>query len=391
MKLVFVSNYMNHHQLPISKELYHFLGDDYVFIQTEPMEEERVKMGWGEDFSALPFMRFFYLEENECRALINQADLVIFGDEKNPEWIQERIEQKKTIIRYTERIYKEGQWKFISPKGLYHKYHQHTKYHNQPMYLLCAGAYVASDFSLIHAYKGKKYQWGYFPEVISYDEESLLQGKARERIEILWTGRMIDWKHPEYPVRLAEKLISEGLDFHLTMIGEGELRQKIETEIKDKKLSEYVTISNFKKPNEIREIMKNSNIYLFTSDYKEGWGAVLNEAMNAACAVVANVAAGSTPFLIKHGINGLVYQNDDFETFYTYVRTLLLEEDKREQFSREAYKTIFEEWNHKVAANRLLEFCKGILDGNIPIFEQGPIAKAKDVKQRKMYQEMTKE
>jgi hypothetical protein len=77
---------MNHHQLPISKELYEYLGEDYIFIQTEPMEEERVNMGWGEDLTTLPFMRFFYLQEKECRGLIDQADVVILGDEKNPEY-----------------------------------------------------------------------------------------------------------------------------------------------------------------------------------------------------------------------------------------------------------------------------------------------------------------
>ena len=40
MKLTFISNYINHHQIPLSDELYRILGKDYVFVQTEPMEEE---------------------------------------------------------------------------------------------------------------------------------------------------------------------------------------------------------------------------------------------------------------------------------------------------------------------------------------------------------------
>jgi hypothetical protein len=34
-------------------------------------------------------------------------------------------------------------------------------------------------------------------------------------------------------------------------------------------------------PEEVRVHMEQSNIYLFTSDFGEGWGAVLNEAMNS--------------------------------------------------------------------------------------------------------------
>ena len=43
MKVTFVSNYINHHQIPISNVLFRELGKDYTFIQTEPMEEERIK------------------------------------------------------------------------------------------------------------------------------------------------------------------------------------------------------------------------------------------------------------------------------------------------------------------------------------------------------------
>ena len=35
MKLTFVSNYINHHQIPLAEQLYARLGDDYRFIETE--------------------------------------------------------------------------------------------------------------------------------------------------------------------------------------------------------------------------------------------------------------------------------------------------------------------------------------------------------------------
>ena len=62
-------------------------------------------------------------------------------------------------------------------------------------------------------------------------------------------------------------------------------------------------------PEEVRRHMEKADIYLFTSDFNEGWGAVLNESMNSGCAVVASHAIGSVPFLIKNGENGLIYEN----------------------------------------------------------------------------------
>lgn len=50
------------------------------------------------------------------------------------------------------------------------------------------------------------------------------------------------------------------------------------------------------KASEVRSYMEKADIYLFTSDFNEGWGAVLNESMNSGCAVVASHAIGSVPF-----------------------------------------------------------------------------------------------
>lgn len=86
-----------------------------------------------------------------------------------------------------------------------------------------------------------------------------------------------------------------------------------------KHLSEYVTFAGFKKPEQVREYMENADIFLFTSDYGEGWGAVLNEAMNSCMAVVADCGIGAAPFLLKPGKNGMVYPDGNFAIF---IKTL---------------------------------------------------------------------
>ena len=176
MKVTFVSNYINHHQIPVSDVLYEKLGSDYTFIQTEPMEEERIKMGWGTAFDDISYLKKYYENEYECQKLIATSDVVIFGGTEREELIEDRLLEGKPIIRYSERLYKEGQWKCISPRGLVKKYHDHTRYSDAPVYLLCSGGYVADDFNIIKAYNGKRFKWGYFPRFIEYSEE---ERKAR--------------------------------------------------------------------------------------------------------------------------------------------------------------------------------------------------------------------
>ena len=45
MKVVFASNYFNHHQKFLSDAFYKRLGEKYSFLETEPMEADRANGG----------------------------------------------------------------------------------------------------------------------------------------------------------------------------------------------------------------------------------------------------------------------------------------------------------------------------------------------------------
>lgn len=394
MKVTFVSNYINHHQIPFCEAMYARLGEEYCFIQTEPMEAERVRMGWGADLQALPWLRVYYEQEEVCKSKIADSDVVLFGGVEDEAYIAGRLAEGKPVVRLSERIYKEGQWKAISPRGLKKKYHDHTRYRKSPVYLLCCGGYVASDFRIVRAYPDKMFQWGYFPEKKIHDIEALLAEKAGRRketgkIALLWAGRFIDWKHPEYALEAATKLKQEGYDFTLTMVGGGAMEEELRDMVRTEELEDVVTFAGFQKPEKVREYMEQSDIFLFTSDYKEGWGAVLNEAMNSGCAVVANVALGAVPFLIKPEENGLIYPNKNFTKFYENVTKLIQNPNMINALGRSAYKTITETWNAEEAANRLVPFLERLVQGEVVPEKEDILSPAFIVRPGRMYQYLT--
>lgn len=386
MKVTFVSNYINHHQIPLAEELYSELKEEYCFIETEPMEEERIQMGWNVHTEKLPYLMRYYENEKECQKRINDSDIVVFGGTDEEFYIQERLKQGKIIIRCSERLYKEGQWKAISPKGLRKKYLDHTRYRKAPVYLLCAGAYVPSDFHIVRAYPNKMFQWGYFPPVISYQEELWEKKEKNAVTRILWSGRFIDWKHPDWALDLASCLKKEKVAFEMVLVGGGEKERELKAQLEENGLQDVVKMLGFLKPEDVRQEMEKANIFLFTSDYKEGWGAVLNEAMNSGCAVVANVAAGATPYLIDHGKNGLLYKNKNWKEFVSYVKYLINNPEIRMTMGKNAYETIRQTWNAKKAAQSLLTLCKNVLEQK-PMGQDsiGPGSPAKVVSQHKMY------
>ena len=127
-------------------------------------------------------------------------------------------------------------------------------------------------------------------------------------------------------------------------------------------------------PNEdVISYMKKANVFLFTSDIREGWGAVLNEAMNSACAVVANKNIGSVPYLLQNGHNGLVYNNK--KDFLTDIESLLNNRAKIEELGKNAYETVFTKWNAETAVNNLFDLYDKIVKNNNIIninYDNGP-------------------
>ena len=296
---------------------------EFHFVQVMPMEEKRKNMGWGVDEKTIPYLVLFYEEPDKAKRLILDSDVVLFGwtEGRINDLEEERLSSGRISFRVSERIYREGQWKFISPRGLAAKYREHIRYRNKPVYLLCTGAYVASDFALIKSYPGKMLKWGYFPE----GENPSDKDYGCEKVRICWAGRLIDLKHPEFAVKLAAKLKALDRPFSMDIVGDGPLRAQLESMVSELGLSEYVTLTGGKRPAEVREYMKKASVFLFTSNYLEGWGAVVNEAMQCGCAVVASKEAGAVPFLIKDGENGLYYENGDYADFKEKVLSLFRE------------------------------------------------------------------
>lgn len=207
MTFTFVSNYINHHQIPLCDALYERLGKGFAFIQTMPMEAERVEMGWGVAENEIPYVMCLYEDEYECLKRIMESDVVLFGWTDREDIVTPRLQSGKTTLRVSERLYREGQWKAVSPRGLIAKYREHIRYRKENVCMLCAGAYAASDFHLIGAYPDKLFKWGYFTKLRTYGDGAFAAMKPKEGpLQIVWAGRFIPLKHPEYAVRLGAAL-----------------------------------------------------------------------------------------------------------------------------------------------------------------------------------------
>ena len=356
LRTVFLSNYFNHHQKPFSDAMYGRLGEGYTFVETSKMTAERKSMGWGMDHTP-PYVvtcDMLRVEREKYAKLILDADAVIVGSAPE-ELIRERIRQGKLIFRYSERPLKRGLELYKYPVRFI-KWHLRSPFW-KPIYMLCASAYTAGDYAKFGLFRNRCYKWGYFPETIQYDDLGKLIDRKEEN-SLIWVARYIDWKHPELAIEVVKRLKADGYKFTIRMIGNGELLEATRKLVQEKGLEKEIQILGAMKPEEVRRHMEQSQIHIFTSDKQEGWGAVLNEAMNSGCVPVANRQIGAAPFLIRDGENGFLY--DSVDELYEKVKFLLDHQQERERMAANAYHTIIDEWNAETAADRILSLTNGL-------------------------------
>lgn len=381
MNVVMLSNFFNHHQSALSNALWNYSDITYRFIETQQIPQERTKMGYRQNYPQKYVLRTYESKKQEIRCVerLNRAETVIAGSAPES-MVRQRIKAGKLLFRYSERPLKHGpeplkylprlmRWHYRNPPG-------------KPIYMLCASAFTAGDYRKFGLFKDHCYKWGYFPEARQHpNSDDLFLNKTKTRL--LWCGRFLEWKHPDDALTVARRLKEAGVSFTLKMIGTGERENCLRQTIQAEGLQDCVELTGPMPPEQVRDCMEKAGIFLFTSDRQEGWGAVLNEAMNSGCAVVASDAIGSVPYLVKDRENGLVYHSGRVDELFEKVKWLLEHPEEQRCLGENACRTITELWNAEVAAERFIQLAQAILDGDPSpdLFREGPCSRAEVIRE----------
>ena len=380
MKLVFFSNYLNHHQVLVADELYKRLGNEYCFVATLPVNKTELK--GGADYSSRPYcILASQSEESHQKAieLAKDAEVCVFGA-SSQEYAVERSRQMNCGLsfEYGERWLKRGWLNLLSPTLRHWWKNYFLFYRHKPFYKLCCSGFVSQDDEKLRAYKNRHYKWGYFTLVDEdFEVEASSQDASTSEITpLMWCGRFLKWKHPELPVLMAAKLKEKGFNFQLDFYGTGSEENKTKNLVDSLGLNDVIKFYGALPNEEILREMRKHRIFLFTSDKNEGWGAVANESMAKGCVLVASDAIGSSPYLIEEGFNGFMFKSCDVESLTEKVEWLLTHPTELAQMKRNAYVHMRDVWSPRKAAEALLRLIDDLTNGRDTSIVEGPCSKA---------------
>jgi len=391
MRIAFYSVVLNQHQAPVADQLWELTLHDYVFVELKQSFENK---GGTEDYSRRPYLLRAWETHEKYEYAMNlarTADCCVFAGIESLPFEKERMKCGLLSFEMGERWLKHGFKSMASPRLLkWWLTYKFGGWNKKPLYKLCCSAFCAQDHNKLKSFVGKCYKWGYFTRVDDNITVETPQGVSTSGTlhTLMWCARFLKWKHPELPVFLAKRLKSKGSLFHLDMYGTGELEAQTKQLADKLDVMDVVTFHGAIPNNMVHEAMRKADIFLFTSDRNEGWGAVANESLSEACVLVASDVIGSSPYLVVEGYNGFMFKgsktscslkNPDLETLDSIcekIEYLLTYPQVCKQMQENAAKEMKQVWSPSVAAGRFLVLIENLKNDREVPFLSGPCSKA---------------
>lgn len=145
-----------------------------------------------------------------------------------------------------------------------------------------------------------------------FEERTL---NKNEMVKILSVGRLVEKKGHEYGIKAISKLVKKGYDIKYYIIGEGELRNKLEVLISELELEDNVELMGSVSDETLHKFYGSSHIFLFPSvtasnGDKEGQGLVLQEAQAMGVPIVTTRHNGIPEGVIEDRSALLVPEKD---------------------------------------------------------------------------------
>jgi glycosyltransferase involved in cell wall biosynthesis len=302
---------------------------------------------------------------------VENADVVIAG--LSPlapkDFYERRVKKGKLTFFMGERFFKKAVTfkRLLNPRfwSMIREVRKELNYPN--IHYLTMNHYCADDLKFMRLCKNRIWTWGYLISV----PDTPPPARENCKMQIMWCGRMLNWKRVDLLVRAIGLMKKHGCDeIEVEIIGDGEEKNKLTSLIKELNLDDIITIQSFLPKDIIREKMRKADVYVFTSNREEGWGAALPEAMSEGCVAVANREAGSTLELIRNKENGFVFEDGNFEELAKYLQLCYEKPEMRKDIGLKAWETM-REWRPLSGAERFIQLAESIITGENKGFDTG--------------------
>ncbi len=191
---------------------------------------------------------------------------------------------------------------------------------------------------------------------------------SKDPLHIVYAGRFkIHQKRIFDYAKVARQLVAAGVDFKMTMIGDGDDFEQFRIESADLLGMNVLHLPGRVTSAEIRDILRTSDVFLLLSEF-EGLPLSMLEAMSLGCIpIVWNIESGISE-IIKSGANGFVVEKFDFAGLIKLLTALQRERSGVAKISRAVVDSFVAQ---KLDAGSMVESYAALFEELFAQLEQG--------------------
>lgn len=166
---------------------------------------------------------------------------------------------------------------------------------------------------------------------------------------IVCVGRYVEKKGIEYLLEACGVLASKGINFKLSVAGNGELQGKYEDIITKRNISNSVNLAGTLTQEEVKSLLDTADIFVLPcvidhDGNRDILPNVLKEAMATEIATITTDIAGIAE-LIEHNVDGILVPEKTVVPLADAIESLLESTEKREQLGKAGREKIIRDFN----------------------------------------------
>jgi glycogen(starch) synthase len=171
-----------------------------------------------------------------------------------------------------------------------------------------------------------------------------IQKDAAKPLRLGYLGRLVPEKGLPVLFRAVRHLQKEGLPFHLTIIGDGPERDRLETLASDMAINHSLTFAGEMQRREVDQALRNMDVVVMPSLCEETAGLSAIEQMMSGGAVIVSDIAGLSEVV---GDTGLKFEPGNAEELFACLKAIAKDRSKIEQLGSVARARALKEFSVK--------------------------------------------
>ncbi len=219
--------------------------------------------------------------------------------------------------------------------------------------VLCVSHSILDEYVFSNAFRDRSQVVGNPVNIRQIKEKADIVEGEEKCYEISYLGRLTQPKNPLLFIEIIDKIKKIIPSIRAVMIGDGELRDKVESEIKLRNLSSTITLTGFLK--DPLKTLKRAKILVMTSQW-EGFGLSAIEALSIGVPVICT-KVGGLPDIVDNDCGKVC---DNSEDMIDTILGLLNNESSIERASLEAQKKAEKLNNYDSYMNNIKRIYKAI-------------------------------